>query len=166
MKLVAEIPHEKHGSTIFTKLMLEIKSLDVTHFEGIEILTIELAKCTVTSVYKPPNVPFTFHDPDNFSNSRTKIIIDDFNSHHTEWGYENTNDDREWVEQWADGNQLSIIHDSKLPPFFNRARWKRGYNPDLIMVIENIRQQCVKTVAKPILPSQHHPIVSSINAVI
>jgi len=41
--LVAEIPHDKHESAIFTKHMLEIKSSDVTNFEGIEILTIELA---------------------------------------------------------------------------------------------------------------------------
>jgi len=166
MKLVAEIPHDKHGSAIFTKPMLEIKSVHVTNFEGIEILTIELAKCTVTSVYKPPNVPFTFHNPENINNSIIKIIIGDFNSHHTEWGYENTNDDGERVEQWADGNQLSIIHDSKLPSSFNSARWKRGYNPDLIMVSENIRQQCVKTVAKPIPCSQHRPIVCLINAAI
>jgi len=166
MKLVAEIPHDKHGSAIFTKPMLEIKSSDVTNVGGIEFLTIELTKCTVTSVYKPPNIPFTFHKPDNFNNSSTKIIIGDFNSHHTERGYENTNDDGERVEQWADGNQLSVIHDSKLPPSFNSARWKRGYNPDLVMVSENIRQQCVKTVAKPIPRSQHRPIVCSINAAI
>jgi len=163
MKLVAEIPHDKHGSVIFTKPMLEIKSSNVTNDVGIEILTIELTKCTVTSVYKPLNIPFTFHKSDNFNNSRTKIIIGDFNSHHTEWGYENTKDDGERVEQWADGNQLSIIHNSKLPPSFNSARWKRGYNSDLIMVSENIRQQCVKTVARPIPRSQHRPIVCSIN---
>jgi len=85
MKSVAEIPNDKHGSAIFTKPMLEMKSSDVTNFDRIEISTIELAKCTVISVYKPLNVPFTFHSTDNFNNSRTKIIIGDFNSHHTEW---------------------------------------------------------------------------------
>jgi exonuclease III len=98
MKLVAEILRDKHGSVIFTKPMLEIKSSNVTNFEGIEILAIELANCTITSLYKPPNVPFTFHNPDNFNNSRTKIITGDFNSHHIEWGYENTNDDVGRVE--------------------------------------------------------------------
>jgi len=119
MKLAAEIPHDKHGSAVFTKPMLEIKSSDVINFEGIEILAIELDKYTVTLVYKPSNIPFTFHNPDNFNNSRTKVIIGDLNSNHTEWGYGNTNDDGERVEQWADENQLSIIHDSKLPPSFN-----------------------------------------------
>jgi len=56
-------------------------------------------------------------------------------------GYENTNDDGNRVEQWAVGNQLSVIHDSKLPPSFNSAKWKWGYNLDLIHVSENIRQQ-------------------------
>jgi len=75
MKLVAEIPHNKHGSAIFTKPMLEIMSSDVTNVGGIEFLTIELTKCTVTSVYKPPNIPFTFHKPDNFNNSSTKLYL-------------------------------------------------------------------------------------------
>jgi exonuclease III len=42
MKLVTQIPYDKYGSVIFTKLMLEIKSSHVTNFKGIEILTIEL----------------------------------------------------------------------------------------------------------------------------
>jgi hypothetical protein len=117
-------------------------------------------------IIQTPNVPFTFHNLDNFNNLRTKIITDDFNSHYTEWWYENTNDDGDLVEQWADENKLSIIHDSKLPPSFNSARWKRGFNSDLIIVRETIRQQCVKTVAKPIPRTQHRPIVCSINAVL
>lgn len=98
MKLIAEIPHDKHESAIFTIPMLEIKSLDVINYEEIEILTIYLVKCTVTSVYKPPNVPFTFHNPNNLKNSRTKIVISNFNSHHTECGYENTIESGERVE--------------------------------------------------------------------
>jgi len=43
MKLVAEISHDKHGSAIFTKPMLKIMPSDVTNFEGIEILMIQLA---------------------------------------------------------------------------------------------------------------------------
>jgi len=143
--------------------MLKIKSSDVNNFEGIEILTIDLAKCTVISVYKPPNVLLTFYNTDNFNNSKTKIIIGHFNSYHTERGYKNINDDGDRVGQFSGENML---HDSKLPPSFYSARWKREYNLDLIMVSKNIRQWCVKTVAKSIPQSQHLSIVCSINATI
>lgn len=79
--------------------MLEIKSTDTTNYYGIEILMIEIANCTITSAYKPLNVSFTFHNSDNFNHSWTKIITCDFNSHHLVWGYSNTNNDRDQVEQ-------------------------------------------------------------------
>jgi len=60
---------------------------------GKEILRIEIANCTITSVHKPLTVPSAFRSTNNFNNLTTKIIISDFNSHHTEWGYENKNDD-------------------------------------------------------------------------
>ena len=40
------------------------------------------------------------------------IVIGDFNSHSTFWGYTTTDSDGEAVEQWADSNRLSLIHNA------------------------------------------------------
>ena len=48
------------------------------------------------------------------------IIISDFNSHNTLWGYTSTDNDGEAVELWAESNNISLIHNAKLPKSFNK----------------------------------------------
>ncbi|KAE9522120.1 hypothetical protein AGLY_017464, partial [Aphis glycines] len=65
---------------------------------------------------------------------KPNIVIGDYNSHSSSWAYKETNDDGEAVEIWAQGEDMVLIHDNKLPPSFNSGRWKKGYNLDLIFV--------------------------------
>lgn len=59
----------------------------------------------------------------------------DFNSHNEAWDYANTNCGTEVVEKRADNNELYVIHDQKLLHYFNSSRQKRGYYPDILLVI-------------------------------
>jgi hypothetical protein len=52
------------------------------------------------------------------------------------------------AEKWAEDNDLLLIHDPKLPYSFNSGRWKRGYNPNIIFMNKNFRQQAIKYVNK------------------
>lgn len=90
MSLILERSHDKYGSAIFTKPNIIVHSSDNTCHEDVEILTIFLHSCSVTSVYKPPNTDFKFIEP--------KIVIGDFNCHSVVWGYHNTNRDGEILE--------------------------------------------------------------------
>ena len=124
----------------------------------------ELPGIVVHSMYKPPPEPFRLHTLGQ--RNKPHIVIVEFNSHSTLWGYTTTNSDGESVEQWADSNSLSLIHNAKLPKSFNSAIWKNGYNPDLIFVSSNISDMCEKSVLDRIPRTQHHPICDTVNPVI
>jgi len=59
MTLVIECPHEKHGSAIFVKADTTVESTFNSSFNNIEILRTTLNGLTITSIYKPPNEPFS-----------------------------------------------------------------------------------------------------------
>ena len=148
MTLVAERPHNKHGSFVFVKYGLKVNSISVCEEENVELITVELPGVVVHSLYKPPPEPFLIAPLGQ--RIKPHIVIGDFNSHSTLWGYTTTDSDGEVVEQWADSNRCSLIHNAKLPKSFNSAIWKKGFNPDLIFVFSNISDRCEKSVLDPI----------------
>ncbi|GFR71272.1 RNA-directed DNA polymerase from mobile element jockey-like, partial [Elysia marginata] len=89
--------------------------------------------------------------------NKPNIIIGDFNSHNTIWGYDSNDSDREAVEGWAASNDLTIRYSSKDKHTFSSARWKRGYNPDLAFVSSQHVSSFERTVGDPIPKSQHRP---------
>lgn len=166
MNLVIDRSHNQYGSAIFAKPDLIIYSASLMCNNNLEILTIELQSCTVTSIYKPPPEVFKFDAPDNFNNKSNAVIIGDFNSHSITWGYNHTDDNGEKVESWAENQSLKLVHDPKLPGSFNSRRWKASYNPDLIFASDSISNQCTKSVLDPLPRTQHRPISCKISSVV
>ena len=111
MTLVAERPYNNHGS--FFRDGLKVNSISVCEEENVEFITEEFPGAVVHSLYKPPPEPFQL--PLLGQRIKPHIVIGDFNSHITLWGYTTTYSDGEAVEQWADSNRLSLIHNAKLP---------------------------------------------------
>ena len=111
-------------------------------------------------MYKPPNDLFEL--PALGHRNLPHIVIVYFNSHSTTWGYASTDNEGEAVEQWANSCDFTLIHDAKLPKSFNSARWKKGYNPDLIFASDSIANMCKKSVMDPIPHTQHRPICVSV----
>ncbi|XP_071476748.1 uncharacterized protein [Diadema antillarum] len=165
MKLVAERPHDKYGSAIFVKTGTHVRSTAVYAENNIEVITLILDDVSVTSVYKPPMQVFQL-PPGLVGQHRNEILIGDFNCHSSRWGYQDTDENGELLEDWMDLNNLHLIHDSKLPPSFNSGRWRRGYNPDLILVSSNLAPMSTKLVLDPIPKSQHRPVGLLLQAVV
>ena len=120
MTLVAERPHNKYGSAILIRDDLKVKSVSVSDVGDVDLITIEMPGVIVHSVYKPPNEKFVL--PTLSNTDLPRIVIRDFNSHSTTWGYDITDDNGEAVEEWAESCDLTLIQDAKLPKSFNSAR--------------------------------------------
>ena len=54
MTLVAERPHNKHGSSVFVTDGLKVNSISICEEDNVEFITVELPGVVVHSVYKPP----------------------------------------------------------------------------------------------------------------
>ena len=165
MDLAIERPHPQYGSAIFVTSGTIVNTTSLTDINNIEILRVDLNGISVTSVYKPPGERFSFHQPLTAVGDQQQLIIGDFNSHSSTWGYATTNTDGELVENWTENQILSKIHDPKLPSSFNSGRW-RGYNPDIICATNRIAGCCNKIVMEPVPRSQHRPIGVQVNAAI
>jgi len=72
--------------------------------------------------YISPYNTFTLNDPRNFNNQRTQIVVVDFNSHSTRWGYKENDENGDLVESWAEAWLLTLIHDPKHPSSFNSGQ--------------------------------------------
>ena len=149
MLLVVERPHNKYGSAILIQNDLKVNKIYERVQGTVEIITIVMPGVVVHSVYKPPNDPFVL--PALGHRNLPYIVIDDFNSHSTTWGYTSTYNEEEAVEQWPDSCDFTLLHYTKLPKSFNSARWKKRYNPDLIA-----SQTCVRSRSWTIYTTPHH----------
>lgn len=115
-QFLAERPHWLQSTTIA---------------EGIEIdiLTVEVNNCTVTSVYKTPHIEITANQ---FCSIDTQniFVVGDFNSHIDLCGYKDDQIYGEAVILSVETNSLTLLLDIKLPASFNGARWRRGYKKE------------------------------------
>ena len=92
-----------------------VNTTPLTDIKHIDILRVDLNGISVTSVYKPPGERFSFHQPLAAVGDQQQVIIGDFNSHSSTWGYAKANTDGELIEDWAENQRLSLIHDPSFP---------------------------------------------------
>ena len=86
---------------------LKVNSISVCEEDNVEFITVELPGVVVHSVYKPPAEQFLL--PPLGNRNMPHIVIGDFNSHNTLWGYTSTDNDREAVELWAESSNISNV---------------------------------------------------------
>lgn len=122
-------------------------------------LQIKMAKLIVISVYKPPLAPFAWSVNQNLrAGYKPYLVMGDFNTHNTTWGYSQNNKDGKEVELWVLNQDLTLPHDAKHKPSFLITRWRSGYNPDLAFVSPRQSNNSEKLVMDPVARSQHCPI--------
>jgi len=119
MCLIAVRSHSKHGSAVFVRSEIEIKLTSSTEEDDIEIISIELHRCTITSINKPPNQIFSFKKPKSIISNAINTVVKDFNVRSINWGYTDTDENGESVDRWAIATNLMLLHDSKLSSSFH-----------------------------------------------
>ena len=116
MILLVERPHIKCGSAILIRSNLKLKGVSVWE-DNVELISIEMPGVVVHSMYKPPNEKFIL--PAFGYRNLPHIVIGDFNSHSTTWGYTTTDDNGEPVKQWTDLYNLTTKKQYASDPFNN-----------------------------------------------
>ena len=81
MTLVAERPHDKYGSVIFTRDNLKVKGISVTSANHVEVITTKLPDVVVHPFFKPSNEQYVL--PPFGNRSLPQIVSGYFNSHNT-----------------------------------------------------------------------------------
>ena len=79
MTLINELPHAQHGSAIFARPNLHIISSNKEICGKTEMLTVKLNNVMITSIYKPPNKPFTCCT--QWSNLKIFLIVQNKKGH-------------------------------------------------------------------------------------
>ena len=101
MDFVIERPHSQYGSAIFVTSGTIVNTTSLTDINNIEILRVDLNGIPVTSIYKPPGERFSFHQQLTEVGDQQQVIIGDFNSHSSTWGYA--------TSRWRRGYNPDII---------------------------------------------------------
>lgn len=112
------------------------------------------------NVYKPPSAEF---DEQVFpSLNSPSIVLGDFNSHNTIWGYENNDCDGDKLFNWMIREDFSLLLNASDPGTFHSARWNRSYTPDLCFVSKDNEGNTLpanRRILRGFPNSQHRPII-------
>lgn len=159
--LVAAEFSNVHG--IATYIKNDLKDVDVIESSTVDLVqssTISVASMAITNVYKPPQTKWS--QPVLKTYPHPALYVGDFNTHHSEWGYNTIDENGEALMAWATTEELHLEHDAKdRVTFYSRAH-RREYNPDLCFVSTDSEGWPLH-VTKKVLPafpnSQHRPVV-------
>lgn len=162
--LLAATYHRTYGTATYARNSLtNIRAISTSDENEIFTITVEINNNKICNVYKPPSVrwpemtlPVIEHPA---------VYTGDFNSHHTQWKYRDTNEDGVKLVEWADSNNMALIFDPKDIGTFKSGRWGTETNPDLCFVTRNSMGNTLP-ITRHVLPhfphSQHRPVLLEI----
>lgn len=127
--------------------------------DNIHVVVVSVQDITITNVYKPPTVPWpSFVLP---ASNHPAIFAGDFNSHHENWSYAQSDICGTALVEWTEEHNLHLIFDAKDRGSFRSATWQREYNPDLCFVTSDNKGQPLPAVRRILgdFPRSQHRLV-------
>ena len=156
--LVDAIHHPHHGIATLVRDNMTASNIarSYPHSQTQWTATNVNGTLSVVNVYVPPNTniqlpPILPHPV---------IYSGDFNSHHTNWGYQRNDSNGYQIADWASNGDLHLLFDSKQPKTFHSAAWNTHTNPDLTFYSadpSSLLPHPTHTVGPNFPRSQHRP---------
>ena len=125
--LVSYTLHPKHGRATYVRCNITEAAhvVSTPHCDAVRVGGFHIA-----NIYKPPSERWDSLNPIPIL-PHPAILVGDFNSHHPDWGYQESDPDGDQLQNWSSCNDFHLVHDSKQRGTFHSARWQRDYSPDL-----------------------------------
>jgi len=132
-KLISATYHKQYGTAIYIRNYISNSShISTTMVGPVSVITTSVANITILNIYKPPNEKWPL--PTLPAVQHPSVFADDFNSHHTSWGYHENDKNGEVLSEWIETEDMQLIFSGKDRHTFHSGRWNRRYNPDLCIV--------------------------------
>jgi len=134
--LIGAINHKQYGIATYVKNDIDTANVIYrSHLNNIEILVTIIDSITIINVYKPPNA--NWENPPVKLFDHPAVYIGNFNSHNSDWGYDQNDDNGEVLQEWIALHNLELNYNAKDMGTFRSARWRKDYTPDLSITSRN-----------------------------
>ncbi len=160
--MVGALHHDKFGIATYVKDELLPASQVLPPINPFSV-GIKINGITIVNVYKPPSAQFEQNVLPRLENP--SIVLGDFNSHHTLWGYDDIDQDGTNLTNWMTREDFSLLHSASDPGTFFSRRWNRSYSPDLCFLSKDSNGETIpatRRILKGFPNSQHRPIIINV----
>ena len=155
----------KGGVMILIRNSIAASDFKVDTNHQAEILGVKFsvnnAPINILNLYCPPDKDLSLQHinvpPQNC------VVVGDFNSHSTSWGYGETDRRGDEVEDWQIDNNMLLLNDPEDPPTFFSRRWISTSTPDLAFATEDLSHKTNRKVLSQLAGSDHRPVLLTVD---
>ena len=112
---------------------------------------------SIYNLYSPP--PKTLHLHAIQPEEERWIIMGDFNSHSTSWGYPDLDPKGDEVEDWIITNQMVLINRPDEPHTYYSRAWRKTTCQDIAIATDDVAKITKRHVEQQLGGSDHKPVL-------
>ena len=124
-------------------------------------ITVDKSVVTIFNLYCPVDKDLSLQTMD--LPPENCLVVGDFNSHSSSWGYDETDQRGDEVEDWQIESNLLLLNGPEDPPTFFSRRWLTTSTPDLAFATEDLSYKTNRKVLSQLAGSDHRPVLLAIN---
>jgi len=111
-KLISATYHKQYGTATYIRNDISNLSHIYTTMAGPGSITAtSVANITILNIYKPPNEKWPM--PTLPPVQHPSVFAGDFNSHHTSWGYDENDENGDFLSEWIETENVQLIFSGK-----------------------------------------------------